>query len=246
MGRARIATSRVYPRAGGGTGSVAPVAPPVAGLSPRGRGNRESVDAAVAQRGSIPARAGEPPPPAARGARERVYPRAGGGTAVISLKPVEVSGLSPRGRGNLKTSLAIALVGGSIPARAGEPSGRPRSRRPSGVYPRAGGGTTPILSVSTALGGLSPRGRGNPSPAARGGRLPGSIPARAGEPDPPGHRAASEVVYPRAGGGTAYAPMEGSQRQGLSPRGRGNRPSILGKGSLGRSIPARAGEPVIP
>ena len=45
------------------------------------------------------------------------------------------------------------------------------------------------------------------------------------------------------GGGTAYPYPELSGSQGLSPRGRGNRPLIKGDHAQERSIPAWAGEP---
>ena len=51
----------VYPRVGGGTMANPAAAFPTAGLSPRGRGNREQVGASSTEYRSIPAWAGEPP-----------------------------------------------------------------------------------------------------------------------------------------------------------------------------------------
>ena len=76
-------------------------------------------------------------------------------------------------------------------------------------------------------------------------RLPGSIPAWAGEP----WRAAAECrpaqVYPRVGGGTSEAQRSAVVAEGLSPRGRGNRHVSAATFLGARSIPAWAGEPTI-
>ena len=53
-------------------------------------------------------------------------------------------------------------------------------------------------------------------------------------------------VYPRVGGGTATDETEPQPEHGLSPRGRGNRDQALIDQSRERSIPAWAGEPVVP
>ena len=72
---------------------------------------------------------------------------------------------------------------------------------------------------------------------------PGSIPARAGEPQPRLGRCGSRWVYPRTGGGTDYGSLMNELGQGLSPHGRGNRGARnRGRRRVG-SIPARAGEP---
>ena len=52
-------------------------------------------------------------------------------------------------------------------------------------------------------------------------------------------------VYPRVGGGTHMWASFIVSIHGLSPRGRGNRPVLLGHGVRGRSIPAWTGEPLI-
>ena len=132
---------------------------------------------------------------------------------------------------------------GSIPAWAGEPMPRTVALFMIGVYPRVGGGTNQrVIPVPSAVG-LSPRGRGNQNGDAFKAALVGSIPAWAGEPliwtgSYPGSR-----VYPRVGGGTPIAGVQGELTKGLSPRGRGNRRGGNGSGALLGSIPAWAGEP---
>ena len=85
--------------------------------------------------------------------------------------------------------------------------------------------------------------RGNRS---RPGRLPrrrGSIPARAGEPEPCEDGQPALPVYPRACGGTFRRCRRSQRRWGLSPRVRGNRDKAKHHAQDNRSIPARAGEP---
>ena len=52
----------------------------------------------------------------------------------------------------------------------------------------------------------------------------------------------SAKVYPRVGGGNRQPRMDGAERQGLSPRGRGKRARPHSQRELFRSIPAWAGE----
>ena len=79
----RTAASRVYPRACGGTKTWIICAPLSAGLSPRVRGNHGLAKLDADGRGSIPARAGEPPGLRHFLAGDEVYPRACGGTIVF-------------------------------------------------------------------------------------------------------------------------------------------------------------------
>ena len=77
----RAGPMKVYPRVGGET-SVCPASrAPLAGLSPRGRGNRDPEIGDPRQARSIPAWAGKPPRGPDRAERPRVYPRVGGETS---------------------------------------------------------------------------------------------------------------------------------------------------------------------
>ena len=84
----------------GGTleGGMAEMA--LAGLSPRLRGNRGGGGPALAGRRSIPAPAGEPVGRTAQSGQAAVYPRACGGTEWLNVDIGNLSGLSPRLRGN--------------------------------------------------------------------------------------------------------------------------------------------------
>ena len=133
---------RVYPRACGGTSMSASFASTSNGLSPRVRGNLDVSIVRLNQQRSIPARAGEPfPHRSTARRRRRVYPRACGGTAQFTLLHQELSGLSPRVRGNPRHRKADPVHQGSIPARAGEPAAARYGQGSVEVYPRACGGT---------------------------------------------------------------------------------------------------------
>ena len=172
----------VYPRACGGTNGRPDSIYPLAGLSPRVRGNRQPAGGGRQGQGSIPARAGEPCTMRRSPLSAAVYPRACGGTAAWQVGHSTVRGLSPRVRGNHCGHGEILLLDGSIPARAGEPSPRARPRTSGRVYPRACGGTVPPLGRDMLVQGLSPRVRGNRAGENIFAGGIGSIPARAGEP----------------------------------------------------------------
>ena len=192
------------------------------GLSPRGRGNLQSLPSLPEVRRSIPAWAGKPPINDRQIESTWVYPRVGGETASPALRASGVCGLSPRGRGNHPGDRAAAGRGGSIPAWAGKPRSGELRETITQVYPRVGGETTRRVPADQVLHGLSPRGRGDPRDA--GPRVPdrGSIPAWAGKPRGCGNRHQHVEVYPRVGGETCSAVRLSPPAAGLSPRGRGN------------------------
>ena len=73
----------------------------------------------------------------------------------------------------------------------------------------------------------------------------GSIPARAGEPGIHAGMENQVRVYPRACGGTKKRSRMCMASNGLSPRVRGNHDTTFLEITAQRSIPARAGEPVL-
>ena len=173
---------RVYPRVGGAT--IAP-------------STSEECSA-----GSIPAWAGQPWRSGQTVPGRGVYPRVGGATKKGISLILPPAGLSPRGRGNPQERSHRAEDGGSIPAWAGQPvrgRGKPPSLR---VYPRVGGATPRPIRSHTLIPGLSPRGRGNPSPVLPSPGRRGSIPAWAGQPRRPRLECRRLWVYPRVGGAT--------------------------------------------
>ena len=98
-------TSRVYPRAGGGTRAAARPGLDQDGLSPRRRGNPHPELVVASGIGSIPAQAGEPAGSGLPRCPRRVYPRAGGGTTTKDDAAKLTAGLSPRRRGNRKSDI---------------------------------------------------------------------------------------------------------------------------------------------
>ena len=233
----------VYPRACGGTGPRCDMEDIAEGLSPRVRGNPEMIASVSLGMRSIPARAGEPEPSPTKDRRNEVYPRACGGTHSRQKSWQYSRGLSPRVRGNQVDGRDIHAPFGSIPARAGEPVSPLPASRSRQVYPRACGGTSWTFDNAMKYLGLSPRVRGNPSPAGSGTTRIRSIPARAGEPTSGWDGAVRLRVYPRACGGTWEDAHFIFVEEGLSPRVRGNpHPTWPTRWRTG-SIPARAGEP---
>ena len=111
----------VYPRVCGGTTCCKRRRYGIYGLSPRVRGNPHRAGMCVWWPRSIPACAGEPGIIASCGSTLTVYPRVCGGTpsSLLAWRPDE--GLSPRVRGNRVERFRSAVIGGSIPACAGEP-----------------------------------------------------------------------------------------------------------------------------
>ena len=214
--------AQVYPRACGGTFTRPDGPVPPNGLSPRVRGNQGQIANPNTCNGSIPARAGEPHRIPVLPTLPAVYPRACGGTSRRPSPFHRLSGLSPRVRGNRLVGGGSFALTRSIPARAGEPSAVLTAGFPIKVYPRACGGTGNRWFPCNSPIGLSPRVRGNRSWWAWSGLLLGSIPARAGEPEPQPEPVRRLRVYPRACGGTRCGGRQVGNRHGLSPRVRGN------------------------
>ena len=151
-------------------------------------------------------------------------------------------GLSPRGRGKRIVNPPGKGRVWSIPAWAGETDDGPAHSRLRQVYPRVGGGNKRQGMAGVESSGLSPRGRGKPQLAGRRGAAQGSIPAWAGETQFLRDLAAANAVYPRVGGGNFRSLAQLPVLYGLSPRGRGKRPSGPLSGWRSGSIPAWAGE----
>ena len=112
--------------------------------------------------GLLHAEAGEPHRGPERAGPGPVYPRVGGEPALSASQQANITGLSPRGRGNPPASRWAAGSRRSIPAWAGEPELPAPGLAVERVYPRVGGGTVSKPGRMAAPFGLSPRGRGNP------------------------------------------------------------------------------------
>ena len=166
-----------------------------------------------------------------------------GGTIVLVAMLIGLGGLSPLARGNRLVHAQGSVLQGSIPACAGEPHMTRRSAHLRRVYPRLRGGTSAKPWVCWPRSGLSPLARGNPPRTGSAWRLPGSIPACAGEPPCGIGWRQSTRVYPRLRGGTSTSQPLSLSHAGLSPLARGNRWRADGWQHQEGSIPACAGEP---
>ena len=232
-----------YPRVRGGTGLGVDDDGFDLGLSPRARGNPDRVGRAVLAHGTIPACAGEPCWCPGRGCKSGDYPRVRGGTLMMQPSRKPRPGLSPRARGNpFRSNRPIGLVG-TIPACAGEPTGRHRGSVSQRDYPRVRGGTALKCHAYSPFRGLSPRARGNLRRSIHQAGILGTIPACAGEPRSfqPSHGKFGD--YPRVRGGTEVRSVTRYADTGLSPRARGNLGAAGASVSYRGTIPACAGEP---
>ena len=192
----------VYPRLCGGTTRCRIYSDRGTCLSPPVRGNRPLAQAGGFRVVSIPACAGEPGGFRGWGLGVGVYPRLCGGTWDFGEATDYPTCLSPPVRGNLVRALRRAGWQVSIPACAGEPSGRRWRRRLAAVYPRLCGGTVGDGAAGLGEGCLSPPVRGNRLGGGRGGVRRLSIPACAGEPMRRRTGSRTSAVYPRLCGGT--------------------------------------------
>ena len=157
----RSPRTRVYPRVCGGTAWRRCGSGSSGGLSPRVRGNPRLSQARRLVRGSIPACAGEPPCRIPQLALAGVYPRVCGGTRMYWRVHSQITGLSPRVRGNRLIETSTKMDDGSIPACAGEPQFGAAPLSTCWVYPRVCGGTQIVNALTPPSEGLSPRVRGN-------------------------------------------------------------------------------------
>ena len=235
----------VYPRPCGGTLNLLAFTRTSGGLSPPVRGNLCYRLRRFGPGGSIPARAGEPLSTSSIHTRRPVYPRPCGGTHHHHQQDLYREGLSPPVRGNQDLMPSLFGSKGSIPARAGEPDWFCCRVEPSKVYPRPCGGTYTLVQASSNNQGLSPPVRGNLYGLLPVCRTSGSIPARAGEPIALALFWRVPRVYPRPCGGTCHLSSFLPRYLGLSPPVRGNPRYGRSPCCLSRSIPARAGEPIL-
>src|SRR5690606_19674307 len=131
--------------------------------------------------GTIPACAGEPPPPIDIPRLLWDYPRVCGGTVIVWVRKFPHVGLSPRVRGNHSLGKHDDADSGTVPACAGEPRPWASCTAPRRDYPRVCGGTGKGAGSMASIKGLSPRVRGNRPHRDRDHHYQGTIPACAGE-----------------------------------------------------------------
>ena len=152
------------------------------GLSPRVRGNLDSVNQSGMIFGPIPACAGQPHGRLHVTSVVKAYPRVCGATWPAAAAVAMQWGLSPRVRGNLSGRGNASGRGGPIPACAGQPQIADPFQRKERAYPRVCGATKRRAAFTFPGKGLSPRVRGNRSGASLQDSPLGPIPACAGQP----------------------------------------------------------------
>ena len=194
---------------------------PVSGLSPRTRGTRHRAGAVLAVNRFIPAYAGNTRPWAASHCGTSVHPRVRGEHGHSSCGGTPRNGSSPRTRGT---------------------PGRRSGCRPSRpVHPRVRGEHPPCLPYLSLASGSSPRTRGtrrHVEPVNRDRRF---IPAYAGNTWSAAVARTHTSVHPRVRGEHFEGAHINEAQRGSSPRTRGTRVRNRLGGTMGRFIPAYAG-----
>ncbi len=160
-----------------------------------------------------------------------------------TMHRITETGPSPRGRGNHILGFSTGGNQGAIPAWAGKPLIGNGSGSKATGHPRVGGETPISKTLSRAVAGPSPRGRGNRGIMASPSRGIGAIPAWAGKPGGRNVFPPQAPGHPRVGGETEGYKKTAKQMRGPSPRGRGNPKTATRSVARGGAIPAWAGKP---
>ena len=113
--------------------------------------------------------------------RRWVHPRLRGGEAWLTTLASSAEGSSPPARGRVDVGADGVLHRGFIPACAGESTPRASPGRARWVHPRLRGGAHRGIFVSDSTPGSSPPARGRADLPPKPLKLPGFIPACAGE-----------------------------------------------------------------
>ena len=175
-----------------------------------------------------------------------VDPRGCGGDANFRRRFRSVEGRSPRVRGRQSWRYLLWVSYGSIPAGAGETHHATLVNSPIKVDPRGCGGDGSGVLRTTMRLGRSPRVRGRHDEGGDDERGSGSIPAGAGETRCAGRLPLVGRVDPRGCGGDLYRIRTNSPKTGRSPRVRGRQQAALQQVRHTGSIPAGAGETILP
>ncbi len=218
----RCTRPRVHPRSRGGAGATVATGTGHLGPSPLARGSRLETGDWRLERGSIPARAGEPTRAESQRPAKKVHPRSRGGAQSPVGSTREKGGPSPLARGSHSMNRALLSSLGSIPARAGEPSSRREFQHLGRVHPRSRGGADAQGRRARAWQGPSPLARGSRRSRDPPHQRAGSIPARAGEPSASFMVVAFGGVHPRSRGGAVQTTSTVRCASGPSPLARGS------------------------
>ena len=214
------------------------------GSSPLARGTPPQRERSRTRHRLIPARAGNTPCPAWRGAYTPAHPRSRGehsrSVAVCWLR----SGSSPLARGTPPHAMPLFWGWRLIPARAGNTSGYPDPGSREPAHPRSRGEHPSASTSRSRQRGSSPLARGTRRCHSQGATKPRLIPARAGNTLKSSSEALSAAAHPRSRGEHRVGAGAYEARIGSSPLARGTLNVCHSAKRLARLIPARAGNTV--
>ena len=217
------------------------VAVGIGGSSPRVRGEAWVASPACLGVGIIPAGAGRRRRSIRRRSLARDHPRGCGEKAARGPRLGPWRGSSPRVRGEVSSAAALAASAGIIPAGAGRRRGE-GPRRPVGWdHPRGCGEKSSSSLASVALGGSSPRVRGEAADRRRASAPRRIIPAGAGRSSSAPIEKLRHRDHPRGCGEKMNAYSSSRRVRGSSPRVRGEAVLVHGVGRGRGIIPAGAG-----
>ena len=145
-------------------------------------------------------------------------------------------------RGKRERGDEKSFINRLIPAHAGKTSLRSRPPRQKRAHPRACGENLSASQLLREGTGSSPRMRGKPPAARRKWVGVGLIPAHAGKTRLLATVATHGQAHPRACGENFSSRFDISVSEGSSPRMRGKRYRLAGRGWSRRLIPAHAGK----
>ena len=173
--------------------------------------------------------------------REGIIPACAGNTSLCRASIHFTSGSSPRVRGTLQIKQRYSVLRGIIPACAGNTSITMLTCEPVWDHPRVCGEHPSLRPYFASFAGSSPRVRGTHHVCSRGRKLPGIIPACAGNTDCPMRRLFGRWDHPRVCGehGEDYGFIAGDL--GSSPRVRGTLCTVRLDLRIVGIIPACAG-----
>ena len=169
------------------------------------------------------------------------HPRAGGEHGGSKFACMTRIGSSPRWRGTPADDITVNIVDRIIPALAGNTSGVPCKPDNTPDHPRAGGEHRLHYRLPQWFDGSSPRWRGTRRTAPRRSDSRRIIPALAGNTNSEMIKIPVAPDHPRAGGEHWRMPILLALATGSSPRWRGTLAVWEAPETMGRIIPALAG-----
>ena len=213
----------------------------VSGSSPHTRGTHGSQRLVTLERRFIPAHAGNTASPAISRSFIPVHPRTRGEHGMNDESANELYGSSPHTRGTQFLQVPEIDLGRFIPAHAGNTKSSRKTASTATVHPRTRGEHKASEALDLYAAGSSPHTRGTQPVAFQSladGRF---IPAHAGNTQKCAKATSRPAVHPRTRGEHDPSQSHCQHEGGSSPHTRGTQRKALLHPSIGRFIPAHAG-----